>query len=160
MDKTTINPSEIGKQLAIPQIKVIEDGKEVVRPDVLQAVVQLATLGQLTRIRRSLEKEEFEGIKDDRKLSATDQLQWIDLINYHPNVPWVTAFFFNDGDISTDPPGKVTVYIAINDTYSPSEIKKGESLNLDFLKADRRIEEIYYWCDTGETASVRVIGKY
>ncbi|GAI59664.1 unnamed protein product, partial [marine sediment metagenome] len=62
-DKTTIIPSELGKllgtQLARPTIvtpKIIEEGKEIVRPDALQAVVQLAQLGQLTKIRKALEK--------------------------------------------------------------------------------------------------------
>lgn len=153
MIKTVINPSEITKQLAIPQIKVIENGKEIVRPDVVQAVVQLATLGQLTRIRKSLEKEEFEGIEDPRTLNATDQLQWIDLINDHPNIPWATTYFFNDGPLWP-------VYVAINDPAKSAPLNVGESYSADHIKADRRIEIIYYWCDTGNTASIRVVGKY
>ena len=152
MDKSTIIPSELGKSLAIPQVKVIEDGKEIVRPDVLQAVVQLAILGQLSKIRKSLEKEEFQGEIDPRTFSASDQLQWVDLIDRHPNTPWATATFFNDGP---DP-----VYIALNNALNWTPINSGETLVPDFTKADERISLIYYKCDAGKTASVRAVGKY
>lgn len=150
MNKTIINPSEEGKQLTVPQIKVIEDGKEVVRPDVLQAVVQLATLGQMTKIRKSLEKEEFEGKLDTRDLDATDELQSI-IIEY-PEKPWATATFFNDGP---DP-----VHIGINNTNPYATLNSKDSIGADYTKADQRIKTIYYWCDTGNTASVRAVGKY
>ncbi len=141
------------RELNLP-VKVVDDeGKEIVRPDVLQAVVQLASLGQLARIRKSVEKEEFEGKKDSRTLNATDQLQWIDLIDRYPNKPWATATFFNDGPVNR-------VYIAINDAYDWTLLNFGETLPVDYTKADKRISLIYYRCDAGNTASVRVVGKY
>ena len=161
-DKTTIIPSELGKLLATPQLerptivtpKIIEEGKEVVRPDVLQAVVQLAQLGQMVKIRKSLEKEEFEGKLDDRTLSATDQLQWEDLMQDWPNTPWATAFFVNDDLVNP-------VYIQVNDRSNRViPLNAGETKRIDFTKADRRIDLIYYWCDAGNTATVRVEGKY
>lgn len=151
MAKTVINPSELGKQL-VPQTKVVDDeGREIVRPDVLQAVVQLATLGQLTRIRRSLEKEEFEGELDPRTLGATDVTQCLELDQY-PNVPWATATAFNDG------PNRV--FIAINGLAKPVTLNLNEGMSLDFTKADMRIKSVYYWCGPGDTASVRAVGKY
>lgn len=153
MDKTIINPSEIGKQLTVPQIKVIEDGKEVVRPDVIQAITQLASLGQLTKIRKSLEKEEFEGKMDTRTLSASEEMGVVELVNEWPYTPWATATFFSN--LGSDP-----VYIGINSMHPFATLNAGESLLADYTKADRRMEIIYYWCDAGETASVRVVGKY
>jgi len=139
------------RELNLP-VKVVDDeGKEIVRPDVLQAVVQLASLGQLARIRKSIEKEEFEGKKDSRTLNATDQLQWIDLINRFPNKPWATASFINDS------PNRV--YISF-DALDWTPLNRGDRFLPDFTKADERIGLIYYICDPGNTASVRAVGKY
>jgi len=149
MDKTLINPSELGKQLAIPQVKVIEDGKEIVRPDVIQAITQLATLGQLTKIRKSLEKEEFEGKEDPRTLNATDEIQSIDLNLF---TPWIGAYFVNDGP---DP-----VRISINRPYAQFELGVDETITVDHAHADERIRVIHYICNPAETASVRVIGQF
>jgi len=118
---------------------------------VIQAITQLATLGQLTKIRKSLEKEEFEGELDPRTFGATDVVQCLELDQY-PNVPWATATAVNDGPNS--------VFIAINGLAKPATLNLAETLSLDFTKADRRIEAVYYWCNPGNTASVRVVGKY
>lgn len=145
---STISPQDI----TVPMMKVIEDGREVVRPDVIQAVVQLGTLGQLARIRRSLEREHFRGELDNRDLEATDEYQHINLIDDWPNTPWATAYFFNDG-----PNG---VYIAINKNRPFRHLASKENLELDFTKSDKRIEFIEYYCDSGETATVNALGKY
>ncbi|MBA7689878.1 hypothetical protein ES703_98397 [subsurface metagenome] len=154
-DETTIIPSKLGKALAHPTIvtpKIIEEGKEVVRPDVVQAVVQLATLGQLTKIRKSLEKEEYEGKEDPRTLSATDKPQFITFIREFPYVPWIGAYFINDGP---DP-----VRISINRPYTPFTLALKETVTVNRAHADERIKVIYYVCDPGETASFRAIGAY
>jgi hypothetical protein len=141
------------KELDTSGIKVVDDeGREIIRPDAIQAVTQLASLAQLARIRKSLEKEEYRGVQDSRTLNSTDAYQVEDLTREYPFTPWATASFFNDGPD--------TVYIGINRRGSPAIVAAGESYQVDFTKADRRIELIYYWCDATETASVRVIGKY
>jgi len=140
------------KSLATQLPKVIEEGKEVIRPDVIQAVTQLAQLGQLVKIRRSLAKQEFRGKLDPRTLNATDREKIIDLIDGFPNYPWISAYFFNDGPDA--------VYISINRADEIHEVEYGESYSVDFSSADKRIEIIYYKCDTDETASLRVVGKY
>lgn len=145
---STISPQDI----TVPMMKVVEDGKEVVRPDVINAVVQLGTLGQLARIRRSLEREHFRGKLDNRDLKATDEYQHINLIDDWPNTPWASAYFFNDG-----PNG---VYIAINRNRPFRHLASKEDLRLDFIKADKRIEFIEYYCDSGETATLNALGKY
>ncbi len=161
MDKTVVNPNELAKLLAIPQLgrptivtpKIIdEEGKEIVRPDVLQAVVQLAQLGQMVKIRKSLEKEEFEGKEDPRTLNATDEIQVLSLTDDFPYTPWITAYFINDGP---DP-----VRISLNRPYAQFELGMGETITVDRAHADERMNIIFYVCDSGETASVRVIGQY
>lgn len=138
----------------LPDIKVIEDGKEVgpLPPGELQEIMQLATYGQLVRIRKSLEKEEFQGKQDSRVLDATDAYQTEDLVKKYPFIPWATASFVNDGADA--------VYIGINRQAGATKLEDGEPYEVDYTKAERRIELIYYWCDAGETASVRVVGKY
>lgn len=140
-------------ELEVPGIRVVDDeGKEIVRPDVIQAVTQLAQLAQLSRIRKSLEKEHVEGKQYSDTLEATDSPRVVDLIREIPYTPLATAYFFNDGPD--------TAHIGINRRGGYVTIKKGENHSVDNTKADRRIELIYYWCDPGDTASVRVAGKY
>lgn len=138
--------------LDVPQITVVEDGKEVVRPDVIQAVVQLASLGQLVQIRKSLQKEEFKGLLDIRTLDATEEFKFIDLVNDYPHTPWITAYFFNEGPHSAR--------ISVNGEDDWQTLAMGASQSLNFAKAERRIEQVCYQCAAGETASVGVTGKY
>ena len=164
MDKTVITPNELGKLLGLkrPTIvtpKIIEEGKEIVRPDALQAIVQLAQLGQLTKIRKalektgeSLEKLEFQGELDPRTLDATDKLQFITFIHEFPYVPWISAFFVNDGPDA--------VKIAINRPYDQFEMEINETRTISRAHAEERIRTIFYGCDPGETASIRVTGEY
>ena len=162
-DKTTIFPSELGKALARPTIvtpKIIdEEGKEVVRPDALQAVVQLAQLGQLTKIRKalektgeSLEKLEFQGELDPRTLDATDKLQFITFIHEFPYVPWISAFLVNKGPNAAK--------IAINRPYDQFEIGAHATRTISRAHAEERIRTIFYVCDPGEVASIEVTGEY
>lgn len=144
-----INPRELN----VPSIKVVDDeGKEIVRPDVIQAVVQLAQLAQQVRIRKSLEREHVEGNQDSKDLAASFIPNVVDLLMQYPGKAWATASFFNDGPDA--------VYIGLNRRGGAAKIESGESHSPDFTKADRRIELIYYWCDAGETAVVRAVGKY
>lgn len=149
MDPKELVPTE----KSLPEV-VDETGKKIVRPDILQVVTQMAQLGQLAKIRKSLEKEEFEGVEDQRWLNATDRLQWIGLIKRYPNTPWISAFFTNYGpDL---------VRIAINETYDEFELLINETVTVDRSHADERIRRIYYICpvNPGDTARVKVIGAY
>ena len=137
-----------------PKLKVVdENGKEIVRPDVIQAVMQFAQVAQLTRIRKSLEKQDLKGELDPRDIGATEKKQFLDLITDRPYQPWINAFFVNDGPD--------TVYLFINRIKdTPHTLKTGETLTLDHSHASERISQIFYYCDAGETASVRVTGQY
>ncbi|MBA7695800.1 hypothetical protein ES703_104436 [subsurface metagenome] len=102
----------------------------------------------------------YTGLTDYRILDADGQLRWLSLVDAPPFTPWITASFFNDGDVTTDPPGAVSVYIAINNPDALVELKKGESQYADFSFAQRRIEIIFYKTDPSKKARVRVEGKY
>lgn len=98
-----------------------------------------------------LQAQSYYGIIDPRTLNATGVLKWLSLVEDPPYTPWISVSFFNDG------PDKVNIGINRPDG---SPIESGESLTVDLSGANRRIETIFYQCDTGETASVRAIGKY
>lgn len=138
----------------VPEI-VDEDDNKVVGPEmeaVLGMVTQMAQLAQLARIRKSLEGAEFEGISDERVLSASGTPKVVDLIRDYPYRPWITAYFVNDG---TD-----SVRIKINRDGRYFTLYENETRTVDRAKAKQRIELIYYECAVGETASVRVTGEY
>ena len=144
-----VTPKEL-KALGIP---IVDDsGKEIVRPDVLLVVTQLASLAQIVKIRKSLEREHIEGRLDEKTLNATDKPEYINLLEEYPYTPYATASLYNNGPDS--------VKLSINNTYDWSELAKDESLEIDFTKADRRIEIILYRCNLGKTASITVKAKY
>jgi hypothetical protein len=143
------------KGLEKPQpfnVKVIENGREVMRPDVVNAVVNLGMLGQLSRIRKALERENFQGKPDYLELSATDEDQYVDLLERGPNTPWAKATILNRGPD--------TAYFSINKARPFTPLYVGEPYIIDFIKADQRIEYIEYHCDSGETATLDARGKY
>jgi len=113
-----------------------------------------------TPMAQSYAAQVYLGATDYRVLEADGQLRWLSLVDATPFVPWITASFYNDGDLTTDPPGPVSVYIAINNPDAMVEIKKGENQYADFSFAQRRIEIIFYKTDPGKKARVRVEGKY
>jgi hypothetical protein len=142
------------KKSIIPEV-VDETGRKITGPEmeaVTGLVTQLAQVAQLARIRKALEREQFEGRLSKKTLSLTGEVDYIDLLEEPPHKAWITATFYNDG--------ADTAYIAINKDYDYSELRISEELPVDFSHADERIRRIYYKCDPGETASVRVVGKY
>lgn len=94
----------------------------------------------------------YSGAIDPRILYASDIVKSENLVIGSPNTPWVAADFYNDG------PGKV--YIGINSPGPWAEIYAGEGLSVSMIGAEKRIEEVFYKCDTGKTATVRAVGKY
>ncbi len=141
--------------ITLPQIRVVEDGKETVGEldvGLITMVTQLAQLGQSNKIRKALEREQFVGKLLSTTLSATDEYQALDLFKQDPFVPWITATFVNKGPNS--------VYLAINRQRPFHQLDIGDSLPADFSKAEQRIYFIEYQCGAGETASIRCLSKY
>jgi len=118
----------------------------------LPFIIQLAQLGQAVRMRKLAEevarRRFFKGELETLTLAATDLKQ-----EKEPLQRLVSAFIINYGPNA--------VYITINSGLNkPLQILAGETRTIDQRDAEKRIEEIYYWCDTGETATVRVEGYY
>jgi len=94
----------------------------------------------------------YQGRTDPRVVDVTDELQILSPITNPHYTAWVSAEFINDGP---DP-----VYIAINYADETFEVKRGETAAISRIGALERISNIYFICDTGKTASVRVIGEF
>lgn len=107
---------------------------------------------ELRRMNKHFEKSEFQGIVDPRTINATDSVGFIDLIEVAPYTPWISASAHNYG--------LNTVYLSINNQFYWIPLRINEGHNFDFAKSDQRISEIYYKCDSGETATVQINGKY
>ena len=105
-----------------------------------------------TQLTQYLEAQAYVGLTDDRVLSATPTIQWLNLISDPPYHPWITAYFFNDGPRS--------VFIGINNPDELTQLADKEDKIVDMTGADRRIEFVFYKSNKGEKASVRAIGKY
>lgn len=131
--------------------KVTEAGKRI-DPRVLELVLLDDITATLAEINEHGKKEEFEGKEDPRTLSATDELKYINLVDSFPFKPWISAYFINDGPD--------TVRIAINRPYRQFEMRVNETVTVDRSHADERIGIIFYGCNTGKIASVRVTGEY
>jgi len=119
------------------------------------ATVTLAAVGTTRQQLQALALQAqalYLGRVDPRILQATQDLRWINLVSEPPYVGWISAAFFNDGPNS--------VFIGINNPDALSEIGAGESLEVTMAGAQRRIELVFYKCNPGERASVRVVGKY
>ncbi|MBA7661349.1 hypothetical protein ES703_69364 [subsurface metagenome] len=140
------------------EIVVYERGKEVTKapkrlpPELLQIIMLDDIQVALTKVNKHLEKAEFEGVLVPWTLSATDEIQHIAPIFTPPDIPWISAYFINDG------PDEVE--IGINAPYDRFVINPAETITVNRAHADERINIIYYICNPGETASVRVVGEY
>jgi len=120
------------------------------------AVVVLApTLQRIlgaTPAARMYAAQAYQGVADPRVLEATDELQWLDLIHERPYVPWISAFFVNQG------PDDVEVGI-----YYPADrfiLHPNATITVNRAFAQERIAVIFYICRQGQRATVEVIGEY
>ena len=126
--------------------KVIQDGKEVVRPDVLTAVIQLAQLAQLVRIRKLEESKVPIGTKS-LSFTITDTTKRLTFLQ-----PWISFTLLNDGAGS--------VNIEVNDEEKLLDnclIASGESWECDMKYPV--IHTLYLKAAPGTTAAVRIKAK-
>ena len=137
-----------------PQV-VDQYGKAVPGPEmeaVMRVVVQYAQLAQLVRIRRSMEREHFQGKLAIRDIQSTDQPQVIDYLLGDPLAPVIGVFVINYGPD--------TLKVAVNEPYEFVVVRANETRTINHTKADERINRLYYQCEPGETAAAVVEGSY
>ncbi|MBA7623228.1 hypothetical protein ES703_30621 [subsurface metagenome] len=140
----------------IPRIRVVDDdGRETVGEldvGLVNMVVSLGQLGQMAKVRKALERTQYQGKIISKTIPVTDQGVDLHLLEVDPYMPWATASFVNKGPDS--------VKVAINRQRPFHTLDKGDSIPADFTNADTRIEFIEAITDPGETASVRCLCKY
>ncbi len=138
-----------------PKIKVVDEtGRDIVRPDVIQVVTQSAQVAPLVSIRKVLEKQDFTGVVDPRVLSVTDKPSFLDLINDEPYTPWIAVDLVNSG--------AKTALIGINQNGGRWEfaLLTGQVVTINRRGAEKRIELLFYRCNSGESTTVMVTGTY
>ena len=126
--------------------EVVEDGRRVVRPDVMGLVTQLATLAQINKMRKLEESKVPTGVKPIKK-TVTDTTMKLPL---YP--PWISFSLINDGA------GALTVWV--NDEEDPlAESMIASTKTFDCNMDYPIIKSIYLKAASGTTAAVRVYGK-
>lgn len=122
----------------------------------LMVVMMMSVLPSIAastaRATQTLQAQAYVGLTDSRVLEANPSFQWINLISDPPYIPWISASFFNDGPHP--------VFIAINNPDDWLELNASDQRTVSMLGGDRRIEFIFYKCNLGEKATVRVDSKY
>ena len=133
---------------------VYERGKPIKKREdleLLQFVLQDDMARSLKAIEKSQKREEFEGRVDKKTLICTGTPQVLKLLKEHPYTPWAKAELHNQGPN--------TPSVSINNAYDWNDIDPESDLELDYLKADKRIEVVHYKCDGG-SATVIATGKW
>ena len=124
--------------------------------DNIGAILQAVALDDLKvefyKLNKHLEKQEFEGGEEQRLLSVTEKVEIISFLVYSPFSPLIKLSLHNYGPD--------TAYYRLNELGDWIPLKMNETDQVNYSGADRRIELLSYKCALGETASVRVLGKY
>ena len=94
----------------------------------------------------------YQGRTDPRTVKANSNLKWLDVSHDFPYIPWLNAYFINDGP---DP-----VWVAINYPDDRFLINPKETTTVERSGAQERIAVIFYVCERGEKASLRITGEY
>ena len=135
---------------------VYERGKPIKKREdleLLQFILQDDMARSLKAIEKSQKREQFEGKVDEKTLICTGTPQVLKLLKEHPYTSWAKVSFHNDGPN--------TAMVSINNAYDWNSINPDGDLELDFLKADKRIEVIHYKCNVSpSSASVTAAGKW
>jgi len=105
----------------------------------------------LSKINKSLKVSQFQGGAGTITLNADEKYRYIVLWHVYPYTPLVTAHFVNKG-----PDG---VFVSVNGEPD-TPLNKDEDALYDFIKAERKIEVISYYCNVGETALIPVGAKW
>jgi hypothetical protein len=120
---------------------------------VFMMVIVASLMGSVvTPLTQQMQAQTYRGQTDVKTINADGTLRWLDVRHNFPYTPWVSAFFINDGP---DP-----VQIAINYPDDRFTIYPDETRTVDRSGAQERISIIFYVCQKGKTASVRIEGEY
>jgi hypothetical protein len=136
---------EILRQFNPGQVQVVQENKNVMRPDVMNFLMAAATASQATRMRKLMEDQASQGWTESLgSRPVTDVETEIELIR-----PAQSLALINDG------PSAIT--ISINDNANPYQVNNREPYQIDFR--GHKLARFYLKCGPGLTASVRAVVK-
>jgi len=136
--------------------KIFQDvGAEVptdqnrIDPKVMQAIMSMAMVGQITKLRKNAEDNTSSGWMQGFTFNLTDTQIPAGGFKLEKDRLAQSIYVHNDGPSN--------VYLGLNQNDNPSVLGPGETLLLDF--GGHKLELIYLRCDTGLTSVVRATVK-
>ena len=129
-------------------IKIVDEGKQVVRPDILQFLMQAAQVSQLVKLRKLEESKIPTGTKSlPNALTISTTITRVKL-----SPPWISFSLVNDG------PDRIKCEVNKEENIlDATYINKNASYNLNMEYPV--IHTIYLQAEPEGTASVRIKGK-
>lgn len=123
-------------------------------PMVVMGILMLAVVIStvVSPITQFAQAQAYVGRTSPRTVKANSTLKYLDVRHDYPYTPWISAYFINDGP---DP-----VEIAINYPDDKFTMNPNETVTVNRSGAQERIAVIFYVCERGKTASVRITGEY
>lgn len=127
------------------QVQVVEGGKNVMRPDVMNFLLLCSIASQAVKIRKYFDDRTPTGLIQPFTVPVTAVRQRV-------RFPWAaqSATFINDG------PDTARIWINSNQR-PPHTINLNEVFNIDFEV--HKLKRFYLQCDPGNTASIRVTAQ-
>jgi hypothetical protein len=120
--------------------------EQAIKPEIVITTLLDEIAYRLSKIENILKAEHPEGYLGHYEDTITDKIK-----EWEPPDIWFSGSLYNYGPN--------TVYVQTNDIaldFVPVELN--ENLEFDFKTA--KIKKIYFKCNKGETAKIKIIGKY
>jgi len=125
------------------QVEVVQDGKNVMRPDVMNFLMLASIASQTVKIRKYFDDRKPTGRVDNFVVQATEKIHHL----YIP-YPGQSLAVLNDG------PKQVAVWVNNLANREPHVMAVGEGYYLDF--ETHAIHHIHSQCNPGDTAQLRI----
>lgn len=136
IEKGNFNPSEV---------EVVENGKNVMRPDVMNFLMLASIASQAVQIRKYFDDRTSEGLVQNWPLVITPVVQEV-ICDY----PAQSFYIINDG--------ASPIFIEINTRHkTASQLLNGEDMFLDFER--HKLRRFYVYCGPGGAATARALAK-
>ena len=142
-----IDPRGPGYRVFMGEPEVVEEEKRVIRPDIMQFLMQAASLSQAVRLRK-LEESKVPTGETNLTLPVTDEWAKLELERH-----WISFSLINDG------PGDIFLRVNFGkSTLSPdAPIHSSETYNVDTNLPI--IERLYYRSAPGTIAGIRIFAE-
>ncbi len=142
--------------MAEKALTTYDDDMMNVMPQVLMVLLGLVLLMAVLPVTQSItqaaQAQVYLGRTVTKTVKANGNIRYLDVRFDYPYTLWISAYFINDGP---DP-----VEIAINYPDERFEINPKETVTVNRSGAQERIAVVFYVCERGKTASVRITGEY